>query len=68
MKKEFNQEYALYHGDEFVAIGTKKELAELEGVSMNTISFYATPCHLKRTNYRGKVVIKVWMKIKKKRR
>ena len=54
------QEYALYHGDEFIAIGTLDELAKLEGVNKQTIQFYSYPIYLKRTNGKGKVVIKVW--------
>lgn len=42
--------YALYRGEKFIAIGTKKELAELLGVKVETISFYATPAYKKRTN------------------
>ena len=48
MNKEKN--YALYRGEKFIAIGTKKELAELLGVKVETISFYATPAYKKRTN------------------
>ena len=42
--------YALYRGEKFIAIGTKKELAELLNVKVETISFYATPAYKKRTN------------------
>lgn len=31
--------YALYRGENFLGIGTKKELAELLGVKVETISF-----------------------------
>lgn len=48
MKKE--KIYALYRGERFLAIGTKKELAELLNVKEKTISFYATPAYKKRTN------------------
>lgn len=34
--------YALYKGDDFIDIGTSKELAKKIGVSMNTIWFYAS--------------------------
>ena len=54
------QEYAVYHSDEFIAIGTLDELAKLEGVNKQTIQFYSYPIYLKRTNGKGKVVIKVW--------
>lgn len=42
--------YALYRGEKFIAIGTKKELAELLNVKVETISFYATPVYKKRIN------------------
>ena len=35
--------YALYRGEKFLGIGTKKELAELLNVKVETVSFYATP-------------------------
>lgn len=41
-------EYALYHGDEFIAIGTAEELARMQGVAPETIKFYATPAYAKR--------------------
>lgn len=48
MNKEKN--YALYRGEKFLGIGTKKELAELLNVKVKTISFYGTPAYKKRTN------------------
>lgn len=42
--------YALYRGEKFLGVGTKKELAELLNVKVETISFYATPAYKKRTN------------------
>jgi len=42
------EKYALSHGDEFIAEGTAKELAEIEGVTPKTISFYSTPVYMKR--------------------
>ena len=40
--------YAIYKGDEFVTLGTKKECAEYLGVNPSTISFMATPTHRNR--------------------
>ena len=40
--------YALYRGEKFLGIGTKKELAELLGVKVETISFYGTPAYKKK--------------------
>ena len=51
--------YALYHGDNFIDLGTKQYLANLLKVKIKTISFYATITHKKRTNYQGYVVIKI---------
>ena len=48
MKKE----YALYKGDKFIDIGTKKYLAELLNVDITTIEFYSTPSYKKRLNNR----------------
>ena len=46
--------YALYRGEKFLAIGTKKELAELLGVKVETISFYGTPAYKKKGQTRLK--------------
>ena len=50
--------YALYHGDNILTIGTKKELAKFLNVSSRTIGFYLTPTHKKRTK-NGYLVIKI---------
>lgn len=42
--------YGLYKGDEFIDVGTAKELAEKLGVKKETIWFYATPTNHKRNN------------------
>lgn len=55
--------YALYHGDEFVDIGTARELAELEGTSPKSIQWAAAPSARKygdRTgSHGGRVVVKI---------
>ncbi len=51
--------YALYHGDEFIDLGTRDYLAKLLGVKPRTITFYMSPTWLQRTNYKGWVVIKI---------
>ena len=56
MKKE--KIYALYKGDSFIAMGTKKELADYLGVTVRTISFYSTPTH-KRRNKNGYRVYRI---------
>lgn len=42
--------YALYRGEKFIGVGTKRELAGLLNVKVETISFYATPAYKKRIN------------------
>lgn len=44
------KEYALYKGEELLAMGTKREIAEQLGVSVNTVSYYGTPVYARRTN------------------
>ncbi|BAK15834.1 hypothetical protein SSIL_1411 [Solibacillus silvestris StLB046] len=48
-------DYALYKGDELLAIGTLDELAEFRGVSRNTIYWYSMPAN-KRQDRGNKVV------------
>lgn len=51
------KEYAYYNRkDEFVDIGTKKELAELTGVKTSTIEFYLSPTYRKRTKQGIRVI------------
>ena len=51
--------YALYHGDNFIDLGTVDYLAKLLKVTNKTISFYASPTYQKRNNYKGYVVIRI---------
>lgn len=44
----YNREWALYHGDDFIGIGTRKELAKLIGVGDRVIHFYASPIYRSR--------------------
>lgn len=41
-------DYAIYKGDKFLFLGTKKECADYLGVNEKTIMFYQTPTYLKR--------------------
>ncbi|MBD8522368.1 helix-turn-helix transcriptional regulator [Lysinibacillus fusiformis] len=43
------KEYALYKGDQMVAIGTVKEIAEERGVKPNTIRFYMSSAYQRRS-------------------
>lgn len=42
------KEYALYKGEECLAIGTRKELAKQFNIKLKTIDFYKSPAYLKR--------------------
>lgn len=42
------KEYALYKGEECLAIGTIKELAKQLNVKIRTIQFYTTPTYKRR--------------------
>lgn len=42
------KEYVLYKGDEILAIGTLKEIAEKMKVKVKTIGFYLTPTYQNR--------------------
>ena len=56
---KLQKEYALYYGDKFIDLGTKKYLANLLGIKEKSISFYMTPTYQKRNNYKGWVVIRI---------
>lgn len=51
------KEYAMYHGDKFIAIGTTKELAKLLKVKTRTIQFYRTTAYQKRTAGKGFIFV-----------
>ena len=42
------REYAIYHGEEFIDIGTIEELAIKLNVKPKTIYFYSTPTYKRR--------------------
>lgn len=44
------KEFALYKGEELIAMGTKKEIAKQLGVSASTIGYYGTPVYARRTS------------------
>ena len=51
------KEYAVYKGDEFLAIGTAEELAEKLNVRPQTIRFWGTPSYQKKgTGERGRKI------------
>ena len=53
--------FAYYRGDEFVAMGTAKELAEMPGVKMEAVSKWASPSNVKAVggSPRGPVCVRV---------
>lgn len=59
--KRTKKEYALYKGEELLAMGTKEEIAEKMGVKKRTIDFYEMPTYKKRRigskNYRELIKI-----------
>lgn len=44
------KEYALYKGEEIIAMGTKREIAKQLGISVRSVTCYGTPSYAKRTN------------------
>lgn len=58
-------EYAVYKGDEIIAIGTRKELAKKFNVKRETVRFWSTPANIRRIenrrggNSQGKLAIKI---------
>ena len=57
MKKE--KIYALYKGDDYIDMGTRKYLSELLNVNEQTIYFYSTPTYQNRGGDNRYVVIEV---------
>lgn len=53
------KEYALYKGEELLAMGTKREIAAQLGVSPSTIAYYGTPVYARRTTERGRRLIEL---------
>lgn len=50
--KEHLNVYALYKGDTFLDLGTKRELAERRNVSMNTLNFWTSKVNKRRIKTR----------------
>ena len=53
------KEFALYKGDKFLKIGTRKELAEYLGVVPHTITFYKSPTWKKKATPNSYIVIDI---------
>lgn len=56
-------EYALYKGDNFLDIGTIKELSERYDISVKTLRWYSTPCYKNKIknkkNIKSYVVVRI---------
>lgn len=50
--------YALYKGDQLLAIGTVKEIADKMGLKENTVWHYQTPTYRKRAK-NGRLLVKL---------
>ena len=53
------KEYALYKGEELLAMRTKREIAQQLGVSASTVGYYGTPVYARRTSENGRRLIKL---------
>lgn len=53
------REYALYKGDEFIDLGTIKEMSKRLGMAQNTLRFYSSPTQSKRIKSNGYIVIRI---------
>ena len=52
-------EYALYKGDELLAMGTVREIAKQLGIREKTIRFYGSPSQEKRSSNKARRLIKI---------
>ena len=53
------KEFALYKGEELLAMGMKREIAEQLGVSASTIGYYGTPVYARRTSENGRRLVEL---------
>ena len=58
-KEKINKEYAMYQGDDFIDIGTAKELAPRLGVKESTIRWYSTPAAQKRAGKNAITAVRI---------
>ena len=59
MRGRPTKEYAIYKGDEFIAIGTIKELVKKTGYAESTLRYCTHPASKKRNNGNRLVVFSV---------
>ena len=53
------KEFALYKGDELLAMGTKREIAEKLGISVRSVTCYGTPSYAKRTSENARRLVEL---------
>lgn len=53
------KEFALYKGEESLAMGTKREIAKQLGVSASTVGYYGTPVYARRTSENGRRLVEL---------
>ena len=51
------KDFALYKGDRFLTLGSRKELAAYLGVRVDTITFYSSPTYKKRAKEDGNAIV-----------
>ena len=51
--------FAIYKGDDFIYLGTRKECAKYLGVKDKSITFYCTPTYKRRikSEYNNRVIV-----------
>lgn len=59
MQRKKDKYYAVYQGDQFLYLGTKKECAKYFGVKESTIYFWSMPAQHKRAKNTGRLAIVV---------
>lgn len=52
-------EYALYKGDNMLAMGTISEIAKKMNIEPDSVKFYQYNCHKKRSGKNTRVLIKL---------
>lgn len=55
MKKKYT--YALYHGDTFIDLGSRKYIAQIMGVTERSVDWYTYPSYRKRIKDEDKRII-----------
>ena len=54
------KEFAIYKGDELLAMGTKREIAKKLGISVRSVTCYGTPSYAQRTSEKyGRRLVKL---------